>query len=159
MRLYSGIFKHCVKDLVRDLVANGQLHFIGGGWSMNDEAATHYQAIIDQMSLGLIKLNATFPNGCAIPKVAWQIDPFGHSKEQASIFAQMGFDGLFFGRLDWRDKDTRLANMTMETLWNAGKVNNSKISGLRISIYFSPFHGQNKDTFVQSYNCMFHMGV
>ena len=118
---------------------------------MNDEAAAHYQAIIDQMSLGLIKLNATFPNGCAIPKVAWQIDPFGHSKEQASIFAQMGFDGLFFGRLDWRDKDTRLANMTMETLWNAGKMNNSKISGFRISIYFSPFHGQNKDTcaFVQ----------
>ena len=111
-----------MKDLVRDLVANGQLHFIGGGWSMNDEASAHYQAIIDQMSLGLIKLNHTFPNGCANPKVAWQIDPFGHSKEQASIFAQMGFDGLFFGRLDWRDKDTRLSNLSMETLWNAGKI-------------------------------------
>ena len=34
----------------------------------------------------------------------FQVDPFGHSKEQASLFAGVGFDGLFFARLDWRDK-------------------------------------------------------
>jgi hypothetical protein len=33
-----------------------------------------------------------------------QIDPFGHSREQADLFAAMGMDGLFFGRLDWREK-------------------------------------------------------
>ena len=27
-------------------------------------------------------------------------------REQASLFSRMGFDGLFFGRLDWRDKGT-----------------------------------------------------
>ena len=52
-------------------------------------------------------LNETFGE-CGRPVVAWQIDPFGHAREQASLFAQMGFDGLFFGRLDYDDKKTRM---------------------------------------------------
>ena len=61
---------------------------------MNDEAATHYNAIIDQMSYGMTFLNDTF-GACARPRVAWQIDPFGHSREQASLFAQVvhSYDG------------------------------------------------------------------
>lgn len=29
----------------------------------------------------------------------------------------MGFDGLFFGRLDYADKDKRLDTKTMEMMW------------------------------------------
>ena len=32
----------------------------GGGWSMNDEASTHYSAIIDNMALGLKTLKEIF---------------------------------------------------------------------------------------------------
>ena len=42
-----------MKSAVRGLVSEGRLEFIGGGWSMNDEAAAHYNAIIDNMALGL----------------------------------------------------------------------------------------------------------
>ncbi|XP_042239009.1 lysosomal alpha-mannosidase-like isoform X2 [Homarus americanus] len=109
-----------MQNTVKDLVARGQLEFINGGWCMNDEAAAHYNGIIDQMTLGLVKLNNTFGPE-ARPTVAWQIDPFGHSREQASLFAQMGFEGLFFGRLDHDDKNTRWANKTLEMVWQASQ--------------------------------------
>lgn len=67
----------------------GRLEFILGGWCMNDEASTHYSAIIDQHTLGFQFLKRNFGE-CGRPRVAWQIDPFGHSREQASLFAQVG---------------------------------------------------------------------
>ena len=108
------------QQLVSDLVNQGQLEFTGGGWSMNDEGASHYSGIVDNMVHGLRTLNDTF-GSCAAPKVGWQIDPFGHSKEQANLFAKMGFDGLFFARLDWRDKETRMENMMMEMVWESSQ--------------------------------------
>ena len=55
---------------------------------MNDEASTHYTAIIDQHTTGFTFLKNNFGE-CARPKIGWQIDPFGHSREQASLFAQV----------------------------------------------------------------------
>lgn len=66
------------------------------------------------------KLNDTFGT-CGQPKVGWQIDPFGHSRETASIMAQLGFDGLFFARLDYQDKDVRLKAKTMEMIWEGSQ--------------------------------------
>jgi hypothetical protein len=37
---------------VKQLVAKKQFEFVNAGWCMNDEATTHYNAIIDQMTLG-----------------------------------------------------------------------------------------------------------
>ncbi|XP_053388235.1 lysosomal alpha-mannosidase-like isoform X2 [Mercenaria mercenaria] len=111
-----------MRHVVKGLVNSGQLEFILGGWCMNDEAATHYNAIIDQHSLGFEFLRQNFGE-CGRPKIGWQIDPFGHSREQASLFAQFGFDGLFFGRLDFQDKNERLKNITMEMLWHGSPKN------------------------------------
>ncbi|XP_066204247.1 lysosomal alpha-mannosidase isoform X2 [Saccopteryx leptura] len=109
---------NATQDVVRELVRQGRLEFANGGWVMNDEAATHYGAIIDQMTLGLRFLEDTFGSD-GRPLVAWHIDPFGHSREQASLFAQMGFDGFFFGRLDYQDKLVRKKMLRMEQLWRA----------------------------------------
>jgi len=129
-----------MKQTVRQLVAAGRLEFINGGWCMNDEGATTYEGIIDQMTLGhQFLLRGTMP--CPFPSfletpyfaealtmlnvefgvrptIGWHIgmhklfpplspkpqrsvaklviiDPFGHAATQASIFAQMGFNGNF----------------------------------------------------------------
>lgn len=107
-----------MKDTVRTLVDQGRLEFVNGGWCMSDEAATHYNSVIDQMTLGLRFLNDTFGE-CGRPRVAWHIDPFGHAREHASMFAQMGYDGFFFGRLDYQDRAHRQMNLNQELLWRA----------------------------------------
>ncbi|XP_051024475.1 lysosomal alpha-mannosidase-like [Acomys russatus] len=121
MAFFSRWWKEQTKatqDSVRDLVRQGRLEFVNGGWVMNDEAATHYGAIVDQMTLGLRFLQDTFGSD-GRPRVAWHIDPFGHSREQASLFAQMGFDGFFLGRIDYQDKIFREEKLKMEEVWRA----------------------------------------
>jgi len=105
-----------MRTTFKRLINTGQLELVNGGWCMNDEAAAYYTDIIDQMTYGLRFLNDTFGTA-AQPRVAWQIDPFGHSNEQASLFAQMGFDALFFGRLDYQDKKKRWGEKSMELVW------------------------------------------
>ncbi|CAH2064719.1 unnamed protein product, partial [Iphiclides podalirius] len=105
-----------VRSRIRELVRQGRLQFAGGAWSMNDEAASHYHSTIDQFTFGLSKLNETF-GPCGRPRVGWQIDPFGHSREFASHLAAMGYDGLFLGRIDYQDKRVRLKEKSMEMVW------------------------------------------
>lgn len=51
---------------------------------MHDEATAHYVGMVDQTHLGHDFLRREFGEE-ALPKVAWQIDPFGHSATQASL--------------------------------------------------------------------------
>ncbi|XP_050392996.2 lysosomal alpha-mannosidase [Patella vulgata] len=127
-----------MRHVVKGLVAEGRLEFILGGWSMDDEATTHYNAIIDQHTLGFDFLRQNFQD-CGRPRVAWQIDPFGHSREQASLFAQMGFDGLFFGRLDYQDKANRLNKKTMEMIWKGSPKNLGQTSELFTGALFNQY--------------------
>ncbi|KAL1517915.1 hypothetical protein ABEB36_001615 [Hypothenemus hampei] len=122
---------------LQNLVNNGQIQFTGGGWSMNDEAATNYQSIIDQMAWGLRKLNESFGD-CGRPKMGWQIDPFGHSSEMASIFAQLGFDGVILGRIDYEDKETRVKNKSMEMVWR-GSNSLGRKSDIFTSVLFNHY--------------------
>ncbi|XP_064458721.1 lysosomal alpha-mannosidase-like [Ornithodoros turicata] len=129
-----------MQEVVRNFVDSGRLEFTSGGWSMNDEATTHYSAIIDQMTLGVRWLNDTFGK-CARPRVGWQIDPFGHSREQASIFAQMGFDGYFLGRIHLDDKAWRQEYNQMEFLWETNKYLGEKgdiFTGILPNVYWPP---------------------
>ncbi|KAM4611334.1 lysosomal alpha-mannosidase [Polymixia lowei] len=107
-----------MQRIVKQLVDEGRLEFVNGGWCMSDEATTHYSAVIDQMTMGLRFLNETF-GACGRPRVAWHIDPFGHAREHASMFAQMGYDGFFFGRLDYQDRNRRMVDKDQELLWRA----------------------------------------
>ncbi|KAM7277621.1 hypothetical protein ACFE04_004755 [Oxalis oulophora] len=108
-----------MKIKVKDLVNSGQLEFINGGMSMHDEASTHYIDLIDQTTLGHRFIKEEFGQ---TPRVGWQIDPFGHSAVQAYLLgAELGFDSLFFARMDYQDRAKRLQEKTLEVIWQGSK--------------------------------------
>ncbi len=117
MKFFTMWWKYqtdAMKDSVRMLVREGRLEFLNAGWSMSDEACPHYEDFINNMMVGHQFLMDEFG---VRPRVAWHIDPFGHSASAPRLFADMGFDAWFFARLDYQDKDRRLAAQEMEWLW------------------------------------------
>ncbi|KAH7949527.1 hypothetical protein HPB49_011862 [Dermacentor silvarum] len=104
--------------IFRKFIAEGRVELVSGGMVMNDEATTHYSDILDQMTLGMRWINATF-GACALPRAVWQLDPYGHSREQAALFAQMGFDGLFLGRVHHLERRWRGNLDALEFVWHA----------------------------------------
>ncbi|XP_057661508.1 lysosomal alpha-mannosidase-like [Diorhabda carinulata] len=122
----------------KNFVENGRIEMIGGGWSMNDEACTSYQSIINQFTWGLRILNDTLGE-CGRPKIGWQIDPFGHSREQASIFKQMGYDAVFFTRLSTDERNARKLTKDLEFMWNSNdNFENSEIFTSIMDSYYAP---------------------
>lgn len=103
-----------MQEEVRNLVKEGRLDFVNGGWSMHDEACTHFDDMMNNMMQGHEFLLKEFNYK---PKVGWHIDPFGHSNANQRLFAEMGFDAFIFGRLDYEDQKVRMADKTMEFLW------------------------------------------
>jgi alpha-mannosidase len=107
------------KELFKKLVKRGQLEFINGGWCMHDEASPHFFQMVDQTTRGHQFLLRNF--GVA-PRVTWQIDPFGHSNTQAWLLgAEAGFEGLFFGRMDYQDFNVRKQSKNLEWIWQGSK--------------------------------------
>ncbi|KAJ8607976.1 hypothetical protein CTAYLR_008233 [Chrysophaeum taylorii] len=93
------------RERARTLARNGQLEFINGGWCMHDEASPTWDEMVDQTTRGhqflLQHLNAT-------PRGTWQVDPFGHTNTQAWLLGyEAGMPSLYFGRMDWQDRDMR----------------------------------------------------
>lgn len=82
-------------------------------------------------------MNDTFGE-CGRPKVGWQIDPFGHSREMASIFAQLGFDGLLLGRIDYQDKKLRFSSKTPEMVWR-GSSNLGEASDIFTGVMYNTY--------------------
>ncbi|XP_039823248.1 probable alpha-mannosidase At5g13980 isoform X5 [Panicum virgatum] len=108
-----------IKDTVKELISSGRLELINGGMCMHDEATVHYIDMIDQTTLGHKFIKEEFGQ---IPRIGWQIDPFGHSAVQAYLLgAEVGFDAFYFFRIDYQDRDTRKGTKELEVVWRGSK--------------------------------------
>ncbi|TGZ60622.1 hypothetical protein CRM22_008433 [Opisthorchis felineus] len=127
-----------IKELVSRLVKSGRLQFALGAWSMADEATVHYSDAIDQMTRGHDTLKRLFGD-CGIPRVSWQIDPFGHSRDHAEIFRDSALDAVFFQRMDYREKLARRASKSMEVLWDTSIPQKDTSPGLFTSMFYDSY--------------------
>ncbi|XP_010249228.1 PREDICTED: alpha-mannosidase At3g26720-like [Nelumbo nucifera] len=125
-----------VQSIVKQLISSGQLELINGGMCMHDEATTHYIDMIDQTTLGHRFIKQEFG---VTPRIGWQIDPFGHSAVQAYLLgAEVGFDSLFFARIDYQDRSKRSNEKSLEFVWQG-----SKTLGSSAQIFAGAFHAGN----------------
>lgn len=91
-----------MKDQVRQLVREGRLEIIQGGWTAPDEACPNYEDIITNMYLGHKFMLKEFG---VTSKIGWQIDAFGHSSAHAALLTDFGFEALFFTRMENRTRE------------------------------------------------------
>ncbi|XP_050150893.1 probable alpha-mannosidase At5g13980 isoform X5 [Malus sylvestris] len=124
------------QNTVKQLVSSGQLELINGGMCMHDEAAAHYIDMIDQTTLGHRFIKQEFN---VTPRIGWQIDPFGHSAVQAYLLgAEVGFDSLFFARIDYQDRAKRKNEKSLEVVWRGSKSLGSSAQ-VRVHIFAGAF--------------------
>jgi alpha-mannosidase len=70
------------KNVIKNLVRQKRLEFVGGSWVMHDEASTYYQHIIDNIRVGLRFLKEEFNYEV---RTAWMLDTFGHSTSNVDL--------------------------------------------------------------------------
>ncbi|XAR51807.1 Alpha-mannosidase [Bertholletia excelsa] len=102
------------KTSLINLIKNGQLEIVGGGWVMNDEANSHYFAIIEQMTEGNMWLSDTIG---FVPKNSWAIDPFGYSPTMAYLLRRMGFENMLIQRTHYELKKELALHNNLEYIW------------------------------------------
>lgn len=102
------------QDMAR-LAREGRFEFVQGGWVMNDEANTHYFAILNQMMDGHEWLKKNLPD--AVPNVGWAIDPFGLSPFMAQVNSMFGFNAMHIQRVHYTIKKHLALNRKIEFRW------------------------------------------
>jgi len=57
------------------------------------------------------------------PTIGWDIDTFGHSAANTRIYSELGFEAMFFSRMEGYEKHVRVqeANRGMNFLWRPDK--------------------------------------
>lgn len=118
----------------KKLVKNGQLEIVGGGWVMNDEANSHYYALIEQMTEGNLWLNETIG---VVPRNAWAIDPFGYSPTMAYLLRRMGFKNMLIQRTHYELKKELALRKNLEFIWRQSW---DAVENTDILVHMMPFY-------------------
>nr|XP_020020945.1 epididymis-specific alpha-mannosidase isoform X3 [Castor canadensis] len=102
------------KRQVCRLLDEGRLEFVLGGQVMHDEAVTHLDDQILQLTEGHGFLYETFG---IRPQFSWHVDPFGASATTPTLFALAGFNAHLISRIDYNLKDAMQEAQGLQFVW------------------------------------------
>lgn len=58
------------------------------------------------------------------PKIGWDLDTFGHSDTNTRLFAEMGFEAMFFSRIEYQERNLwQEKEQHMKYLWRPSSKN------------------------------------
>nr|XP_020766351.1 epididymis-specific alpha-mannosidase-like [Odocoileus virginianus texanus] len=115
---WDGVASDRQKGQVHQLVAEGRLEFVLGGQVMHDEAVTHFDDQILQLTEGHGFLYETFG---IRPQFSWQVDPFGASATTPTLFALAGFNAHIISRINYNLKKVMQDNQELQFVWRGSR--------------------------------------
>ncbi|KAM9677390.1 LOW QUALITY PROTEIN: epididymis-specific alpha-mannosidase [Trichechus inunguis] len=111
---WSSVASDKQKRQVRELLDTGRLEFVLGGQVMHDEAVTHVDDQILQLTEGHGFLYETFG---IRPRFSWHVDPFGASATTPTLFALAGFNAHLISRIDYDLKEAMQEAQELQFVW------------------------------------------
>ncbi|XP_008324416.1 alpha-mannosidase 2 [Cynoglossus semilaevis] len=122
------------RDMVKRLLADGQLELVTGGWVMPDEANSHYFALLDQLIEGHQWIHRHLG---VKPSSGWAIDPFGHSPSMTYLLKGAGLSNMVIQRVHYAVKKHFAQQRTLEFLWRQSWDTSSRSD---IMCHMMPFY-------------------
>ncbi|PSN33505.1 Alpha-mannosidase 2x, partial [Blattella germanica] len=102
------------RRVVKQLLDEGRLEIMTGGWVMTDEATTHIYGMLDQ----LIEGHQWVKNNLGLtPKSGWSIDPFGHGSTVPYLLKTSGVTGTVIQRIHYAWKQWLAERQMGDFLW------------------------------------------
>ncbi|XP_012967983.1 epididymis-specific alpha-mannosidase [Mesocricetus auratus] len=120
---WDGVASEQQKHQVRQLLDEGRLEFVLGGQVMHDEAVTHLDDQILQLTEGHGFLYETFG---IQPQFSWHVDPFGASATTPTLFAMAGFNAHVISRIDYNLKDAMQEAQALQFVWRGSPTLSEK---------------------------------
>ncbi|XP_055341895.1 alpha-mannosidase 2-like [Paramacrobiotus metropolitanus] len=102
------------KAATRQLLKEGRLEIVNGGYVMPDEATCHYYAILHQYVFGHQWL---WENLGVVPTHGFSIDPFGHSSSMPYFLKNLDFQTMFIQRIHYNLRAHLAQNGASEFVW------------------------------------------
>ncbi|CAF3772610.1 unnamed protein product [Rotaria sp. Silwood1] len=123
------------RQLFKKFINNKQLEIVTGGWVMNDEANTHYFAMIDQLIEGHQFIENNLGN--ITLQSGWANDPFGYSPTMAYLLHNIGMQYMAIQRVHYHIKKTLGKEKQLEFTWQQTWDRNNST---RIFTHLMPFY-------------------